>query len=130
MSKSLVVITGASAGIGAALARVYAETGWDLILTARREAVLSKLADEIRADHGSDVVVIPEDLADPEAPERLVRAIAARGLTVDGPVRIFSAFAVADNAADNATRMRTCRGPWRKRACVGKKAQTHEAPSL
>lgn len=82
--RPLILITGASAGIGAALARVYAETGWDLILTARREAVLSKLADEIRADHGSDVVVIPEDLADPEAPERLVRAIAARGLTVDG----------------------------------------------
>ena len=45
--RPVVLITGASAGIGAALARVYAEKGWDLILTARREAPLRVLADEL-----------------------------------------------------------------------------------
>lgn len=84
MTRRTVLVTGASAGIGAALARVYAEKGWDLILTARREAALTALADEIVAAHGVSATVIPTDLADPTAPERLVEAIAARGLSVDG----------------------------------------------
>ena len=79
------LITGASAGIGAALARVYAVEGRDLILTARREGPLQALADEL-ALGGAAVTVIPEDLADPEAPRRLFDAVAARGLTVDGLV--------------------------------------------
>jgi hypothetical protein len=81
-----VLITGASAGIGAALARVYAAKGWNLILTARREAPLLALAEELTAAHGVAATVIPEDLSDPAAPERLVAAIAERGLTVDGLV--------------------------------------------
>ncbi len=84
MSRRTVLITGASAGIGAALARLYAQKGWDLILTARREAALTALAGEIEAAHGVAVAVIPADLADPQTPARLVAAVAARGLIVDG----------------------------------------------
>ena len=84
MSRRTILITGASAGIGAALARVYAEKGWDLILTARREAALTALAEEITTTYGVAVIVIPADLSDPDAPARLVEAIAAHGLTVDG----------------------------------------------
>lgn len=84
MKRRTVLITGASAGIGAALARVYAEKGWDLILTARREPALRALADEIEAAHGVTATVIAADLADPTAPARLVEAITARGLSVDG----------------------------------------------
>lgn len=86
MARRRILITGASAGIGAALARVYAEKGWDLILTARREAVLDALAAEISSRHGVDVAVIAADLADTGAPQRLVDAIAGRGLIVDALV--------------------------------------------
>ncbi len=86
VSRRTVLVTGASAGIGAALARVYAERGWDVILTARREDPLRTLADEITARHGVTATVVTEDLSDPAAPERLVAALTARGLTVDGLV--------------------------------------------
>nr|WP_314438155.1 SDR family oxidoreductase [uncultured Brevundimonas sp.] len=81
-----VLITGASAGIGAALARTYAAQGWNLILTARREGPLQALADELTTAHPVTATVICADLSDPTAPERLVSAIDARGLTVDGLV--------------------------------------------
>lgn len=84
MARRRILITGASAGIGAALARVYAENGWDLILTARREVILDTLAGEIAASHGVDVAVIAADLADPDAPRRLIDATLVRGLTIDG----------------------------------------------
>jgi short-subunit dehydrogenase len=83
MSRTILV-TGASAGIGAALARTYAANGWDLVLTARRAAPLQALADELAAAYGVTATVIPEDLSDPAAPERLIADIARRGLTVDG----------------------------------------------
>jgi short-subunit dehydrogenase len=83
--RRTVLITGASAGIGAALSRVYAAEGWDLILTARRQAPLRTLAMELTAN-GAQATVIPDDLADPEAPRRLFRAAADLGLTVDGLV--------------------------------------------
>lgn len=84
-ARRTVLITGASAGIGAALARVFATEGWDLILTARREGPLQDLAAEL-ARLGSAATVIPEDLSDPAAPRRLFDAVAMRGLQVDGLV--------------------------------------------
>lgn len=83
--RPVILITGASAGIGAALARVYAQEGWDLILTARREAPLQTLAGELTR-LGAASTVLTEDLSDPAAPQRLFDAIQARGLTVDGLV--------------------------------------------
>jgi len=82
--RRTVLITGASAGIGAALARVCAARGHDLILTARREGPLQALAAELAAAHGVAATVVVADLAESEAPARLVEAIAARGLSVDG----------------------------------------------
>ena len=74
------LVTGASSGIGTAIAREYARRGVPLILTARRAERLQSLADELGRQ--VPVQVLPADLADPAAPAQLVEAIAARGLAV------------------------------------------------
>ena len=84
MSRRRVLVTGASAGIGRALAAVYAAEGWDLILTARRKDPLDTLADELEATHGCDARVIVADLGVEGAVTRLVSEIRLLGLTVDG----------------------------------------------
>jgi len=80
------LITGASAGIGAALARVFAAHGFDLVLTARRADRLEALAQEIATTHGRNVRVIAADLADPAAPGRIFNEIASSGVTIDALV--------------------------------------------
>ena len=78
-----VVITGASAGIGAAFARLYAEKGHDLVLTARREDRLREQADRLSQEYGVEVMVVPLDLALPTAPTRLLSRIEEAGKQVD-----------------------------------------------
>lgn len=67
------------------MARVHAARGWDLILTARRQAPLEALATELRAG-GATVTVLTSDLAEPRAAQDLVDQIAGLGLIVDGLV--------------------------------------------
>ncbi len=86
MSGRLALITGASAGIGAAFAKVFAAQGYDLALTARREDRLRALADDVRLSHGVEVLILPADLADPAAPAALLASLAAHGREVDALV--------------------------------------------
>jgi short-subunit dehydrogenase len=76
------LVTGASAGIGAAFARELAARGHSLVLTARRADRLDAIADELRAKHRVEVTCIPCDLADPNAPQFLDEEVARRGLAV------------------------------------------------
>ena len=69
--RKVVIITGASSGIGAAVAREAARQGYDLSLTARRADRLSAVAAQCRAC-GAAVHVIVADLEDAETPERIV----------------------------------------------------------
>lgn len=75
------LITGASSGIGAAIAREYASRGKPLILTARRIDRLHALASELSAQVPCEVIAA--DLADPLAPRRLFEQTQARGWLVD-----------------------------------------------
>src|SRR5437764_12234196 len=70
------VITGASAGIGADLARVFATNGHALALVARREERLRELADEIAAAGGAKPLVLPLDLAQRDVASALRKALA------------------------------------------------------
>jgi len=79
----LALITGASAGIGAAFARAYAARGYDLALVARRADRLQALAAELAAAHGIEAFAIPADLALFEAHKPVLDAVAARGRHVD-----------------------------------------------
>src|SRR5882757_3213271 len=80
------LITGASAGIGAALARVFAAHGFGLVLTARREARLADLANELQDRFGVEARILPADLARPEACAGLLSVLARDGVIIDALV--------------------------------------------
>ena len=80
-TKACALVTGASSGIGADIAREYARRGKPLVLTARRVERLEALAEELRKL--VPVTVLPADLADRDAPAQLFAATNARGLFVD-----------------------------------------------
>ncbi len=77
------LVTGASAGIGAAFAREYARRGVSLVLTARRRDRIETLARELVAAHGIRAECITADLADPAAPATLCAEIDQRGIVID-----------------------------------------------
>jgi short-subunit dehydrogenase len=82
-TKKTALVTGASAGLGLELAQLFAQDGHDVVLVARRKAELEALAAKLTAERGITAHVIPEDLSNAAAPERLVAELARRGLEIE-----------------------------------------------
>lgn len=76
------VVTGASQGIGAALAEELAARGHNLIITARRGEILSDLANTLTEKTGVIVEVRAVDLADPGARDALCKELSERNISI------------------------------------------------
>lgn len=82
-TRPMVVITGASEGIGWAFARRYAADGRDLLLIARRPEPLVRLAEELRSTHSAQIEILAQDVTAPDAPTAIDAALAAAGAHCD-----------------------------------------------
>jgi NAD(P)-dependent dehydrogenase (short-subunit alcohol dehydrogenase family) len=78
LANRIAVVTGASRGIGRAAALAMAEAGAHIVALARTQGALEELDDEIRGRGGSAATLVPVDLRDGEALDRLGYAIAER----------------------------------------------------
>jgi short-subunit dehydrogenase len=83
VTERVTLITGASSGIGAELARVFASNGHRVALVARRSARLTALAAEIAGPGRSTPMVIPCDLRLADAGEQIAAALAAEAVEVE-----------------------------------------------
>jgi short-subunit dehydrogenase len=99
VTERVTLITGASAGIGAELARVFASNGHRVVLVARRADRLTKLADEIAAAGGARPIVIACDLQQPDACDDIEAALSAEGVEVEFVVNN-AGFGLSGNAIE------------------------------
>lgn len=81
--KPTALVTGASSGIGEALAGCFAAAGHDLVLVARSADKLHALADTLQARHGVKVRVEPADLSEPQAVSALASRLGRARLQID-----------------------------------------------
>ena len=83
MTTESVLITGASSGIGLEMTKLFAAAGSNLILLARSEDKLRRVAEEMRTTHQVEVRVVPMDLAKPDAAQEVYDQLQVEGVSVD-----------------------------------------------
>ena len=77
------LITGASSGIGQELAKLFAKDGYNLVLVARNDEKLNKLAEEFNEDYGVQTIVIGKDLSRENVAQEVYDEVTGRGITVN-----------------------------------------------
>ena len=98
--RPVCLISGASAGIGAALAYEFAKAGWDLALTARREGPMVELAQNLKTEFGTRSYILPADLAQAGACADILKRLAKKTSHVDGLVNN-AGFGLTGHFTDN-----------------------------
>src|SRR5260370_31783601 len=99
VTERVTLITGASAGIGSELARVFASNGHRVALVARRAERVAALVSEIKTSGGAAPMVIACDIEQPNAGDRIAAALAAEGVEVEFVVNN-AGFGLFGNAVD------------------------------
>lgn len=77
------LITGASAGLGTGFAKALAANGYNLVLIARRREKLEEVANDLRAQFGVVVTIVPADLSNPEAPNTIYETLKTANIRID-----------------------------------------------
>jgi short-subunit dehydrogenase len=104
--QGVALVTGATMGIGAAIAERMAREGMDLVLVARDGARLAAAAKRLRADHGVEVLAIALDLSRQQASVRLAERLKDERIEVEVLVNNAGAALVGPVAATDPARMR------------------------
>ncbi len=81
--RTTALVTGASSGIGAELARVHAAHGGNLVIVARRRDRLEAMKAELETAHGITVHVLDKDLTQADAPRQIHDELHSQGVPVD-----------------------------------------------
>lgn len=82
-NNSFALITGATSGIGYQLSRVLAEKGYNMVLVARNLQRLIQVAEELNHEFGVKVEIIPQDLAEVQAPAQIFNKLQERSIQID-----------------------------------------------
>jgi hypothetical protein len=82
-TRASILVTGASGGIGRAIAEQFARAGTNLVLSARGEATLHEIAADWEARYGVTVTVLPADLSEPGAAAALAGRVVDAGIGID-----------------------------------------------
>lgn len=96
-----VLITGASSGIGREFARLFAQDGWNLVITARNKVNLEAIKAELEESYGVEVIVLVEDLNDLAAPSDIFDTLKDKAITLNALVNnagfnVYGPFEIAD----------------------------------
>ena len=80
---SYALVTGASSGMGYEYAKLFAKDGKNIVVLARSRDRLEELKRDLEKAHGTKVVVLVKDLADPEAPQEVFSEVEKAGINID-----------------------------------------------
>ena len=83
LNRQVIVITGASSGIGLATAHAAAKAGAKLVLTARSADTLKAIVDELSKSYGCEAIAVPADVADRQQVERVADTAMVRFGRID-----------------------------------------------